>query len=89
MNGVVCTRCGRDCYHVHYCPNCDENPLDSKELDRLKNVFAWLLGVEDDFPERQDGGGLYWWREELRKKLGVSYEFDAVKDKTILKWSKD
>jgi hypothetical protein len=31
-------------------------------------VFRWLLGYTD-FPERQKGDGLYWWRKELRQKL--------------------
>ncbi len=37
---------------------------DSKHIE----IYRWLLGHED-FPARQDGQGVYYWRTPLRKKL--------------------
>lgn len=31
-------------------------------------IFRWLLGYEN-FPERKEGEGAYWWRKELRERL--------------------
>ena len=38
------------------------------ENEKMKDVFAWLNGYED-FPQRKDGQGLYYWRVWLDKKL--------------------
>ncbi len=43
----------------------------SDGLNECAQLFAWLLGKSEEFPERQDGQGLYWWRTELRKRIAV------------------
>ena len=35
---------------------------------QLKNAILWALGELDDFPERKNGEGAYWWRIELRRR---------------------
>lgn len=40
-----------------------------QQLEEVKNVFRWLLGLGEDFPNRQDGDGSYFWRKHLRAKL--------------------
>lgn len=34
----------------------------------LENAIRWALGEIDDFPERKNGQGGYWWRTELRER---------------------
>lgn len=42
------------------------------ELTRLREAIFWALGVNGEFPPREDGDGPYWWRMELRKRAGIS-----------------
>ena len=42
------------------------------QLEQARETFWWLLGLRGDFPKRPDTGGLYWWRRELRERLGIT-----------------
>lgn len=42
-----------------------------KRIEKLESVIRWALGEEGDFPNRPEGAGLYWWRDELRKRAGL------------------
>ena len=44
-----------------------ENKDLKRRLFRVTSIFKWLLGY-NRFPEREDGDGLFWWREELQEK---------------------
>jgi hypothetical protein len=43
------------------------------ERDRLLSAIRWALGIDGDFPERQEGQGLFWWRRELLERAGLLY----------------
>ncbi len=47
------------------------------ELERLRAAVLWALGVGDDFPQRPEGAGLYWWRHELAKRAGIEWNGTA------------
>lgn len=38
----------------------------------LTEAIRWALGEVDEFPERQDGQGPYWWRAELRRRAALA-----------------
>lgn len=42
-----------------------------EERTRWEAIYAWLMGasITDDFKERQDGEGAYWWRKELAERV--------------------
>lgn len=40
----------------------------SEDEARHIEIYRWLLG-HDDFPARQEGQGMYYWRTPLREKL--------------------
>jgi hypothetical protein len=42
--------------------------LAEQERDALKAAISWALGEFDDFPERKEDEGAYWWRNELRRR---------------------
>ena len=41
-----------------------------KENTRFRSAIEWALGMNGEFPEREDGDPPYWWRHELRKRAG-------------------
>ena len=43
--------------------------------DEYQEIFDWLDGRGEDFPERKEGEGAYYWRNHLRQKL------QSLKDK--------
>ena len=42
------------------------------ERDQLRDAVKWALGESGDFGSRPKAVGAYWWREELRKRAGIS-----------------
>lgn len=38
-------------------------------LSLMQEIFKWLLGEAEDFPQRPEGKGIYYWRTELRKRI--------------------
>lgn len=40
----------------------------SQDATRLDGAIRWALGETDEFPERKETDGAYWWRSELRKR---------------------
>lgn len=55
------------CHDIEGVPLCREC---GEDLARgaTKDLIKWLLGENGEFPIRQEGQGLYWWRKELRKR---------------------
>lgn len=53
-------------------PNNDPDMIKAlmEERERLWDVISWALGENGEFPERQPGDGAYWWRKEMRRRLG-------------------
>ncbi len=43
----------------------------SEERERLWDVIRWALGESGEFHPRQPGEGPYWWRKEMRRRLGA------------------
>lgn len=43
------------------------------ERDKLKAAIRWALGYED-WPERKDGEGAFYWRKELRRRADFQRE---------------
>ena len=43
----------------------------------LENIIKWLLGERGDFPA-YTGGGHYYWRTELRKRLNAAQKRHCV-----------
>jgi hypothetical protein len=41
---------------------------ETARADAYREVFTWLLGESDDFPQRE-GAGTFYWRKPLREKL--------------------
>lgn len=46
--------------------------LSLQDQRKVREIFQWLLGMKEDFPERQPGQGQYYWREQLRRKLIIA-----------------
>lgn len=49
-----------------------------RKVAELEAAVRWALGEGDeDFPFRQSGQGVYWWRTELRRRSGLALETKA------------
>ena len=59
------------------------------EIQRLRSQLAtarealrWALGEGDDFRERREWEGAYWWRKELSERAGAALSSDPGSGKT-------
>lgn len=58
---------------------------EEKQQQGIFEIFEWLLGY-NDFPERQDGEGAYYWRTHLREKLKtIGFDIERLPPQPINK----
>jgi hypothetical protein len=48
-----------------------QNAAGTCRVCTLEAAVRWALGEGDDFPTREAGQGMYWWRTELRRRAAL------------------